>query len=100
MPLPSSRNPIPPGALGMVIQEVLKGFQLEWAELRVKHLKDVFFSKGSRACLTFPEKLELEAIDDELYPGRRGLRLSFELSKGSYATIMVKRITAAADGSR
>ena len=79
---------------------MLKSFYLEWPELRVKHLKDVFFSKGSRACLLFPEKLELATIDDDLHPGRRGMRLSFELSKGSYATIMVKRITAAADSSR
>ena len=76
---------------------MLAAFQLEWPNLRVKHLKDVFFSKGSRACLAFPEKLELGAIDDELHPGRRGMRLSFELSKGSYATIMVKRITEAAE---
>ena len=83
-----------------MIREVLGGFQLEWSNLRVKHQKDVFFSKGSRACLVFPEKLALSAIDDELHPGRRGMSLSFELSKGSYATIMVKRITDAADGPR
>ena len=101
IPLPSSRNPLPSGVLGKVIQDVLKLFQLEWPDLRVKHLKDVFFSKGSRpCCLLFPEKLELQTIDDHLHPGRRAVRLSFELSKGSYATIMVKRITAAADGSR
>jgi tRNA pseudouridine13 synthase len=83
-----------------VIEQVLAGFQLEWPNLRVKHQKDVFFSKGSRDCLTFPEKLELEPIKDELYPGRRGLRLSFELPKGAYATIMVKRITDAAERSQ
>jgi tRNA pseudouridine13 synthase len=100
LPLPSSREPLPAGALGEVIQEVLKEFQLEWTNLRVKHLKDVFFSKGSRACLTFPENLTIATIDDELHRGRRGMRLSFELGKGSYATIMVKRITEAADGAR
>jgi tRNA pseudouridine13 synthase len=100
IPLPSSRTPLPGGPLGTVIHEVLASFPLEWPDLRVKHLKDVFFSKGSRACLAFPEKLELSACDDELHPGRRGMRLSFELSKGSYATIMVKRITDAADPSR
>jgi tRNA pseudouridine13 synthase len=100
IPLPSSRTPLPGGALGTVINDVLTRFQLEWPNLRVKHLKDVFFSKGTRACLTFPEKLELTVIDDELHSGRRGIRLSFELAKGSYATIMVKRITEAAEASR
>jgi tRNA pseudouridine13 synthase len=93
IPLPSSRTPEPSGPLGDVIKEVLEGFRLEWSNLRVKHLKDVFFSKGSRACLTFPENLACATIDDDLHRGRRAMRLSFELSRGSYATIMVKRIT-------
>ena len=83
-----------------MIQKVLEGFQLEWPDLRVKHLKDVFFSKGARPCLIFAENLEFTAIDDELYPGRRGMQLSFELSKGAYATIMVKRITEASERLR
>ncbi len=65
--------------------------------MRVRHLKDVFFSKGSRPALVFPEKLEANLVDDKLYPGKRAAELSFELGKGSYATIMVKRITASAE---
>ena len=100
LPLPSSRTPLPGEPLASVIQKVLEGFQLEWPDLRVKHLKDVFFSKGARPCLIFAENLEFTAIDDELYPGRRGMQLSFELSKGAYATIMVKRITEASERLR
>jgi len=99
IPLPSSRNPLPTGPLAEVIQGVLERFQLTWSGLRVRHLKDVFFSKGARVSLVFPENLECRVIEDELHPGRRGLFLSFELGKGSYATIMVKRITDAADSS-
>ena len=54
IPLPSSRTPLPAGPLGEVIQEVLAGFQLEWPDLRVKHLKDVFFSKGLEPAWPFP----------------------------------------------
>ncbi len=89
----SSRNPLPTGPLRNVVDDVLEQFQLTWSGLRVKHLKDVFFSKGARASLVFPENLEFHPIEDDLYPGRRGLSLSFELGKGSYATIMIKRIT-------
>ena len=56
--------------------------------------------KGARPCLFFPERLEFAPIDDDLHPGRRGLRLSFELSKGSYATILVKRLTDVAGAPR
>ena len=40
-----------------VIEDVLAGFELTWSDLRVRHLKDVFFSKGSRSALVFPENL-------------------------------------------
>jgi tRNA pseudouridine13 synthase len=100
VPLPSSRTPAPAGPLGDVIALVLDPFRLSWSDLKVRHLKDVFFSKGSRACLVFPERLEHSSLKDELHGGRWGLRLSFELPKGSYATILVKRITEVADSPK
>jgi tRNA pseudouridine13 synthase len=100
IPLPSSRNALPDeGPRRQVIEEVLAGFQLTWSDLRVRHLKDVFFSKGSRPALAFPEKLAGCVSDDEMHRGRKALELSFELGKGSYATIMVKRITEPASPS-
>ena len=81
IPLPSSRTPQPDGPLEEPVRQVLHEFQLEWASLKVKHLKDVFFSKGGRAALFFPGDLELAAIDDSLYPRRRGMRLSFVLPR-------------------
>ena len=51
IPLPSARSAIPDGPLGEVAREVISRFGLEWSDLRVKHLKDVFFSKGARAGL-------------------------------------------------
>jgi tRNA pseudouridine13 synthase len=95
IPLPSSRNALPDGPRRQVIEDVLAAFQLTWADFRVRHLKDVFFSKGSRPALVFPEKLAARIADDELHRGKNALELSFELGKGSYATIIVKRITAA-----
>jgi tRNA pseudouridine13 synthase len=66
---------------------------LTWRDLRVRHLKDVFLSKGTRAAMVVPQALEFSRRDDELHPGRYALRLAFELGKGSYATIVIKRIT-------
>jgi tRNA pseudouridine13 synthase len=97
LPLPCARSAPPAGRLGEIAREVLEGFQLAWPNLRIKHLKDVFFSKGTRHCLVFPQDLEVEPMDDQLHPGRHALRLAFELPKGSYATILVKRLTHGAD---
>ena len=46
--------------------------------------------------LVFPEHLDALVSDDLVHRGKKLLRLSFELGKGSYATILVKRITAGA----
>ena len=97
LPLPCARAPLPPGPLGEIVAQALAPFQLEWKDLRIKHLKDIFFSKGSRPCLFFPRDLGAQSESDTLHPGRLALRLRFVLSRGSYATILVKRITDAAE---
>jgi tRNA pseudouridine13 synthase len=100
LPLPCARSSPPEGRLGEIIRDLLGPFQLSWTDLRIKHLKDVFFSKGVRPCLVFPDQLRAEAMEDALHPGRHALRLSFELSKGAYATILVKRLTDVTDPAR
>lgn len=96
IPLPSSRTLQPDGPLGALISEVLGSFGLAWGDLRVRHLKDVFLSKGVRAAMLFPEGIEAIPFDDDLHRGRQAIRLKFDLPRGSYATILVKRITEAA----
>lgn len=93
LPLPSSRTPLPEGPLREIALEVVGEFGLAWEDLRVRHLKDVFFSKGTRPALFFAENLEHSAADDELQPGRKKLRLTFDLPRGAYATLVVKRVT-------
>jgi tRNA pseudouridine13 synthase len=99
LPLPSSRNRPDGGPASEITADVLAAFGLTWPDMRVKHLKDVFFSKGSRAPLLVPENVRTEVVDDELHRKKKAIRLAFELPKGSYATILVKRITEAAGGA-
>ncbi len=97
LPLPASRTPLPePGPVLDAVLEVVSGFGLAWEDLRVKHLKDVFFSKGVRNALFFPEGLTQSVEADDLYPGRKKITLGFDLPKGAYATLVVKRVTDAA----
>jgi tRNA pseudouridine13 synthase len=53
----------------------------------------MFFSRGERAALCLPADLKWESAADENQPGRRKLLLSFDLPRGCYATLLVKRIT-------
>ncbi len=61
LPLPVRRTPLPQGPLGAIVEQVLAASGLAWNDLRIKHLKDIFFSKGSRPCLFFPSELEVRA---------------------------------------
>ena len=69
--------------------------QLELRQLRVKYPRDSFFSKASRRAVVRPGGLSVEAGDDEMYAKSRKLRLSFNLPRGSYATVLVKRLMSA-----
>lgn len=97
LPLPASRTPLPAeGVEREVALQVVAAEGLAWEDLRVKHLKDVFFSKGTRPALFFADRLTHAVADDELQPRRKKLQLGFELPKGAYATLVVKRVTDAA----
>lgn len=95
LPLPSARQKPDPGAEWYRVAEaVLAEEGLTLATLKVPGLNKPFFSKGERAACVRPAGVRTEAGDDELNHGRRKLLLAFELPRGSYATMFVKRITA------
>jgi tRNA pseudouridine13 synthase len=97
LPLPASRTPLPPeGPIRDLALSVVAEMGLAWEDLRVKHLKDVFFSKGDRPALFFPTDPAHDLGPDDLYPGRFKVTLRFDLPKGAYATLVVKRVTDAA----
>jgi tRNA pseudouridine13 synthase len=95
LPLPSARQKPEPGSeWHRVAEAVLAEEGLTLAALKVPGLNKPFFSKGERAACVRPAGVRAEPGDDELNRGRRKLLLAFDLPRGSYATMFVKRITA------
>ncbi len=93
LPLPSARMVLSPDdprrpLVDAVLQE--EGLTIEQMKLRGMKM---FFSRGERAALCRPAELSAEAGDDELNAGRHTLTLRFDLPRGAYATILVKRLT-------
>jgi tRNA pseudouridine13 synthase len=90
IPLPSARaqGPWRP-ALERAALEA--GLALE--RMRIRHPRENFFSKGLRAAVVAPAGASREAAADEFYPKRKKLTLAFDLPRGAYATILVKRVT-------
>jgi tRNA pseudouridine13 synthase len=93
LPLPCARIERPEGQIGDLLDAVLQEEQIELRQIRVKYPRDSFFSKGLRKALINPAELSCSIADDDLHPQRSKLTLSFDLPRGSYATILVKRLT-------
>ena len=87
-------KPEPGTAWLPVVEEVLNEEGLTLATLKIKGMQKPFFSKGDRAGCVRPANLAHEPGPDELNAGKRKLTLKFDLPRGSYATMLVKRITS------
>ena len=96
LPLPSARIRGREGPWKGLLERVLGQYGLALGQLRVKYPRDSFFSKGDRAALVFPSGAESQLEMDERFSGRKKAALRFELPRGSYATILTRRIAAVA----
>ena len=94
LPLPTARTKLDPSEpRAALLLAVLAEDGLRPEQLKLKGSRKMFFSKGERAGLCLPRDLEWQAEPDELNAGRSKLVLAFELARGCYATLIVKRIT-------
>jgi tRNA pseudouridine13 synthase len=93
LPMPSARGKLDEGPTLDLINSVVAEEGLEKRQLRVKYPRDSFFSKSSRKTVIAIPELQFEVSDDELYSKRKKVTLAFDLPRGSYATILVKRLT-------
>jgi len=99
VPFPSARLKLDPGSEWYPIMEkVLGEEQLTLSGMKIPGLRKPFFSKGERAGSIRPTEFMSEFGPDEKQPGQEKLLLKFKLPRGSYATVLVKRITAATPG--
>lgn len=93
LPLPSSRQKEIDPATSALLEPILAAEGMELRQVRVKYPRDSFFSKSWRRALVTPGHLTHEASPDEMYAGKQKLCLCFDLPRGSYATILVKRLS-------
>jgi len=96
LPLPSARAQWQDEEQEGLAVRVLEPMGLSLDQMKTKPPRDVFFSRGERKAFVFPQKVETQSADDELYTGRKRVTLHFDLPRGCYATILIKRITTLA----
>jgi len=101
IPLPSSRVELPlDHPCGSSIEAVLREEGLSMNQIKLKHYREPFFSKGNRPAFYVPEGLQHEIGWDKLNKGHRKIRLTFALPRGSYATLLIKRVSTGTPWAR
>jgi tRNA pseudouridine13 synthase len=96
LPLPSARLKVEPDSpVAKLIEPVMEEEGLPLDEMKLRGLRKPFFAKGDRAAAVIPEGLSAESGPDELNEEREKLVLRFDLPRGCYATMIVKRLTQA-----
>jgi tRNA pseudouridine13 synthase len=73
--------------------DILKERGLNLGAFRTKALRKVYFRSFQRKALIIPEDLQIHGAGiDELHPGRMKWTVSFVLPRGSYGTMLIKRL--------
>ncbi len=95
LPVPGFDSQVSDPAVRGIAEAVLAREGIGWSDLRVRQLSRVRVGGVQRSALVFPRDLTVgEPVEDELYPGRHRLTLEFFLPRGSYATLLLKRMQA------
>jgi tRNA pseudouridine13 synthase len=76
-----------------LLQKVLLEEGLRLEQLQLRGLKGMTFPPGLRPALCMPAHLSCETALDPRHDGKKKMTLQFELQRGSYATLLIKRIT-------
>ena len=96
LPVPGHDSVVTDERVSRILGAVLADEGIRQADLRVRQMRRIVVHGIQRAAVVMPEDLSAsDAVDDELYPGKKKMTLRFFLPRGSYATILVKRIALA-----
>lgn len=95
VPLPSARwKPDSADEWAVLADEVLAEDGLDRTTMKIPGLQKPYFSRGERPAGLIPTETGAKTEPDELNRGRFKTTLTFELPRGSYATMIVKRVMA------
>jgi tRNA pseudouridine13 synthase len=94
LPTPGPRVEFPDRYAEHIYEAVLSRAGLARRDLAAKKLKRAYLNSFQRDVILLPEALELGQVEpDDLYPGRSKATISFTLPRGSYGTMVLKRLT-------
>lgn len=93
IPTPSSKAKMPDEFIEKIYMEILSERQIKPSQFNLKKIRQAFFKSSMRAVVIIP-KIDYTIENDEVYKDKNKLNLEFTLPRGSYATMVIKRIFA------
>jgi len=101
IPLPGFSQPLSSGRQGMIEKTILMEEGVDLDDFKIRSMPEISSPGWLRPILIYPNFIDVpEALEDELNPGLRALRLFFELPKGSYATALLRELMKPSDPLR
>lgn len=95
LPVPGHDTVIRDETVRELVRRVLAREGIELADLKAKQLSRVEVHGIERPMLVLPQHFSMTGIaEDELYPKKKKMTLEFFLPRGSYATLILKRLEA------
>ncbi|MCM8787576.1 MAG: tRNA pseudouridine(13) synthase TruD [Candidatus Omnitrophica bacterium] len=91
IPLAAKKAKMPPQVFDLYIK-ILNEQKLKPTFFDNRKLRQAFFKPIPRKVIVIPKEFSYEFLDDEFYKGKRKLILKFILPRGSYGTMLVKRL--------
>ncbi|MBI5328792.1 MAG: tRNA pseudouridine(13) synthase TruD [Deltaproteobacteria bacterium] len=92
LPTASQNAKMPDEFTENLYAEILNEHKLQMVCFNLRKIKTAFFKSSPRSLIIIPLIHAGEIEDDELYSGRKKLCLDFELPRGSYGTMLIKRL--------
>ncbi len=97
IPTAAAKMEFPDDLIRSVYEDIFRDKDLRPGLFRTKALRKVYFRSFRRRALLIPSALAIRSKEeDELYPGRNKMTLSFFLPRGGYGTMLIKYLTSAA----
>jgi tRNA pseudouridine13 synthase len=95
IPLPNHRARYANPDLAAIVAQALEEEGFEIDDLKARILKRAYLSKGKRALFLFPEGFACSSSEpDERFSDRYRVTVAFILPRGSYATLVLKALSA------
>jgi len=92
IPLAASNMKVTDSEVQRIYQEVLHKEEIKPAMFNIRKIRHAFFKSTERSVIVFLRHLMMQAASDEMNEGRKKMTLRFVLARGSYATMLIKRI--------